>query len=111
MTGIWPTCRGQVSGSFGDPTSLAVDGDGGLWVAWFGQSAITRIDTAGLIDGVTVEPEVILTMPVDVLLTSLALDEAGGLWFPGSAGEIGRLGPEELGLSAALSGARLSLIC
>lgn len=99
---------GQVSGSFGDPTSLAIDADGGLWVAWFGQSAITRIDTAGLVDGLTVEPEIILTLPVDVLLTSIALDEAGGLWFSASAGEIGRLAPEELGASAALNGARWS---
>lgn len=98
---------GQVSGQFRDPSSIAFDAQGVLWVGWFANNALTPIVPSDLVDGTEVIPEVILTLPVDVLLEDLAFDEDGGLWYTSAAQRIARIAPEDLTTSTDWNGATL----
>lgn len=99
--------EGQVSGQFRDPSSLAFDDQGVLWVAWFANNALTPLTPSDLQDGDEVIPDVILSLPVDVLLEDIAFDEEGGLWYTSAAQRIARIAPSDLTTSAELNGPTL----
>lgn len=98
---------GQVSGQFRDPSSLAFDEQGVLWVAWFANNALTPITPSDLKDGDEVIPEITISLPVDVLLEDIAFDEDGGLWYTSATQRIARIAPMDLHMSAEWNGPTL----
>ncbi len=90
-----------VIGTYGDPSGLAFDKDGNLWLV-YNTATIVRLtpaDQSGS-GAVSLTPSVQINVGVTVLAESLAFDESGGLWFAFSAGKIARLDATQLTTSA-----------
>ncbi len=88
----------SVVNDLSNPQALAFDADDNLWVAYFSFNIIARYTTAERAMNGPIRPAVQLVLPVDVLLESIAFDDAGGLWFTSAAGKVARL--ESAALSA-----------
>jgi streptogramin lyase len=89
---------GSVARDYGSPQSLAFDRDGNLWVGFWSGNEIVRFTPADL-DGegaARIDDPLEKTSGVASLVTALAFDEEGGLWYPSSAGRFARLAPDAL---------------
>ena len=80
----------------GIPDGLAFDHDGNLWVGYFSGNNLARYTPAELAASATVRPTVLFAIDVTALVTDLAIDEAGNLWMPGSAGSVVRIDAAQL---------------
>lgn len=92
---------GSVAQGYGSPQSLAFDRDGNLWVGFWSGNQIVRFTPADLAgDGAArIDDPLEKTSGVASLVTALAFDEQGGLWYPSSAGRFARLAPDALTVS------------
>jgi sugar lactone lactonase YvrE len=79
-----------------NPSSLAFDGTGNLWVSYEGGMVmLPAADLAGT--GMKMlTPAIQIEVSVTSLPEGIAFDEGGGLWFAGSQGNFVRLGPDQL---------------
>ncbi len=86
------------SGSLTTPLGLAFDGEGNLWVTYFGSNVIAALGPAERTGSgaVTVTPAVQLTLDVGALLGGIAFDDEGNLWTAHGNGELGRLSKPQL---------------
>lgn len=87
------------------PSSLAFDASGNLWVSYFASNVLARYTPAERTPPagtpeLTATPAVQLRIQVLALLSGMAFDEAGGLWFPGLQGRIVRLASGKLSASS-----------
>jgi sugar lactone lactonase YvrE len=93
---------GPVILGLGGPESLVVDGDGNLWVGYFGGSDLVRFTKAELamsaLQANPLTPALHFKVGVDALVTGLALDESGNLWLPGALGFVSRIAKDQLSL-------------
>jgi sugar lactone lactonase YvrE len=106
---------GPVQIGLGSPEGLAFDATGNLWVAYFAGNDLARLSPAQLERGASASaplvPSTYFTVGVEALLTDLAIDEAGNLWLPGSAGTLYRIDASQLTLpEPALKALRSSAI-
>lgn len=85
-----------------DPTGITFDADGNLWGFGFGSNSVFKIAAADLAqeDEQVVIAEVSFVLGVQVLVATGAFDDGGGLWVSHGAGQIGRLSPAQLAVSA-----------
>jgi hypothetical protein len=85
-----------------DPTGIAFDADGNLWGFGFGSNTIFKVAASELeLRGEqTVVADVSFVIGVDVLVATGAFDNGGGLWLSYGSGRLGRLSPEQLGVSS-----------
>jgi sugar lactone lactonase YvrE len=79
-----------------NPSSLAFDKSGNLWVSYEG--GLVMLPAADLAGTGTKEltPAIQIAVSVTALPEGIAIDEGGGIWFAASAGNFARLGPEQL---------------
>jgi streptogramin lyase len=79
-----------------NPSSLAFDKSGNLWVSYEG--GMVMLPAADLTGTGSKEltPAIQITVSVTALPEGIALDEGGGLWFAASAGAFARLAPAQL---------------
>jgi len=82
--------------------NLAFDKAGNLWATSFAANAVFEVAASklGQTGAKNVLAEVSITIGVTALLSQPAFDDGNGLWLGLDAGRIGRLSPEQLGVSA-----------
>jgi sugar lactone lactonase YvrE len=79
-----------------NPSSLAFDKLGNLWVSYEGGLVmLPATDLTGM-GSKELTPAIQIAVSVTALPEGIALDEGGGLWFAGSQGNFVRLGPDQL---------------
>ncbi len=85
-----------------EPSNLAFDLAGNLWIIDFGGNLVSKVAQADL-EGAgerTAVAAVSLTLGVAALLERPAFDESGGLWLALDQDRFGRLSPAQLGASS-----------
>lgn len=101
---VWGQTPEPVVTPLGGAAALAFDGAGNLWAAHFGANVVARYTPRELDDAADPEaeepgvitPVVQVTVPVDILLDDIAIDEEDGVWLTGAAGQVDRLSPDQL---------------
>jgi hypothetical protein len=78
---------------------------GKLWVGYVIAGSLIPLSVEQQIVSDTLEANLILNAGVISLVEGLAIDEAGALWMPGSAGKIVKAAPASLGISGDLPAA------
>jgi sugar lactone lactonase YvrE len=91
---------GPVTLGLGGPESLVVDGEGNLWVGYFGGSDLVRFTKTELgmsaLQANPIIPSLHFKIGAEALVTGLALDEGGNLWLPGAPGNVSRIAKDQL---------------
>lgn len=104
-----------IVGPLGGATALAFDAAGNLWAAHFGGNVVARYTPRELEDAADPEaeepgvitPVIQVTVPVDILLDDIAIDEEDGVWLTGAAGQVARLSPDQLRRSGSATPATI----
>ena len=93
LTGSTPE---PVISELANPSAIAFDADGALWVGYFGSNIVARYEPALLTESASVTPSVQLGIDVLALIESMAFDDGGNLWIGGSQGQITRVSATQL---------------
>jgi sugar lactone lactonase YvrE len=87
---------GPVFSQLSNPTGLAFDGLGNLWVDYDGTIAMIDTGSLAMTGTLTMTPTIQLVTDVTALPSGIAFDELGGLWLAYSAGKFARLSSSQL---------------
>jgi sugar lactone lactonase YvrE len=85
-----------VIGARSNPSSLAFDMVGNLWVSYEGGMVMLPAADLTAMGMKELTPAIQISVSVTSLPEGVAFDEGGGLWFAGSQGKFVRLGPDQL---------------
>lgn len=84
---------------------LAFDVAGNLWIAYAATDVVARLEPADF-TGVgerDATPNVVVQLDTSGVLDAIAFDEAGGLWLGHGPAKLGRIGAEQLTVSATVT--------